>query len=206
MISPLYRICNCLFVFRSSNRKLLLYIDVLLEKHRVGRGIIANEQIEVTLHEIGKVLFDNEEPYYESKKAKLFCIEQKQFALIKAEDIRTPNSLYYHFLDPMLKNVFRRKGVICLHGAGALIQGRGIIFLGNRNAGKSTISILNLLNGGKFLTDDVIYLDGGMAHTIYRPIHIDPKFAETIGIGGRIDINDKYLDKESEVNYYEADY
>ena len=98
-------------------------------------------------------------------------------------------------------------GYITIHAAGIEVSNSGILLCGNSNSGKSTLSTIALLYGGRFLNDDIVFLNRfNYAYSFYRPIHILPFIAELIGIGDRVNKNEPYIKNRQEVNYFYQNY
>ena len=205
MICEQFEICGYIYEFLCNNKKIHEYLLGLLENHRCTD--VKNVDFSFVLQTdsyIDVKNITNGNCIWETKKVRVTTEDMRAFyAWIDINKIREMESLYYHLFSPVIKKTLCYKGLFYLHGACLEINNKGIIFLGERNAGKSTLSILELLEGNRFLTDDCIFLDDFMkAKSIYRPIHIDPNMGEMLKISDRISVDDKYLSKEKEVNYY----
>jgi len=205
MICEQFEICGYIYEFQCNNKKVYEYLLGLLGNHKCT--YVKNVDFSFALQTdsyLDVKNYTNENCIWETKKVRVYTEGMHTFYVcIDIEKIREMESLYYHFFFPVIKKTLCYKGLFYLHGACIEINNKGIIFLGERNAGKSTLSILELLEGNRFLTDDCIFLDDFMkAKSIYRPIHIDPNMGETLKISDKISPDDKYLSKENEVNYY----
>jgi hypothetical protein len=64
-----------------------------------------------------------------------------------------------HYLVVNLRALLRRVGRIQLHGAAATIAGRTVVLLGDKGAGKSTLSLAIGRAGGTVLADDQLILE-----------------------------------------------
>jgi hypothetical protein len=62
-------------------------------------------------------------------------------------------------LGSVLATVLQFRGFLTLHASGVDINGRGIVFLGDKGAGKSTTAAAFVRAGYKLLADDVIPID-----------------------------------------------
>lgn len=204
-----FMICGYCYEYQCNHETIHNYILELLETHSIKNNFHVDFSVcikksfpEDDSLEHGQVLL------FETKKVKTFHKKMESFQVwVDVEKINEMESLYYHLLSPLITKTLCYKGLFYLHGACMEIHNKGIIFLGIRNSGKSTLSIVNLLAGSRFLTDDCIFLDDELvAQTLYRPIHIDPALGEVLNIQDRISSNDKYLSKEKEVNYYQKKY
>lgn len=200
-----YRFCKILFEFETDIDKIAQFMDALFARHADASKDPAD--IRVIIDGQWNDRMNNVNPAFHTTK-KVLIQEQNDsyYTFVNVETIDASDSLYYHFAAPLLKYSLKKRGVLYLHSAGARINGKGCLFLGHRNAGKSTLSLLTLLHGGDFLTDDAVYIREQYAHTVYRPIHIDPDMARILGLGDRISNEDKYLKDEVEVNYYQERY
>ena len=69
-----------------------------------------------------------------------------------------------------------RDGLL-LHSAAVQLEGRGIILPGKTGAGKSTLTAWLLSRGGRYLTDELVFVaaDGDVFSGFARPLTIKPK-------------------------------
>jgi hypothetical protein len=74
-------------------------------------------------------------------------------------------------LGPVLALALERAGVLCLHGSGVVIGGRGIVFLGGKHYGKSTLALSLVRLGAQWVSDDLIAIAPG------RPPSVRPGIA-----------------------------
>jgi hypothetical protein len=72
--------------------------------------------------------------------------------------------LVEHYVVMNLRALLRRLGRIQLHGAAATIDGRTVVLLGDKGAGKSTLSLAIGRAGGTVLADDqlILHVDAGV--------------------------------------------
>ena len=63
--------------------------------------------------------------------------------------------------DLALTRALARQGVLVLHGAGFVLDGRAVLALGPSGAGKSSTAAAALAAGGAVLSDDVVFLRPG---------------------------------------------
>lgn len=56
----------------------------------------------------------------------------------------------------ILGNLLNQRGFFVLHGSGVVINDKGIAFLGDKGAGKSTLAVHMQNRGNKLITDDLI--------------------------------------------------
>jgi len=71
-----------------------------------------------------------------------------------------------HYVAMNVRLLLRRLGRLQLHGAAATIHGRTVVLLGDKGAGKSTLSVAIGRAGGTVLGDDQLMLHVGDAVTI----------------------------------------
>ena len=207
VIKEQYEICGYIYEFQCEHKKIHEYVKGLLGYQSCSEEQETHFKIVLKTDNYQEMNL-GENCIWETKKVKVFTKDMHNFeAWIDADKICEMESLYYHLLSPIIKKTLCSSGLVYFHGACFEMGQRGLVFLGERNAGKSTLSILELLDGNKFLTDDCIFLDEDMvAKSLYRPIHIDPQMGEVLKISDRISPDDKYLSKEKEVNYYPQKY
>src|SRR5206468_812619 len=63
-----------------------------------------------------------------------------------------------HYVSMNVRALLRQLGRIQLHGAAATIDGRTVVLLGDKGAGKSTLSVAIRRAGGTVLADDQLVL------------------------------------------------
>lgn len=74
-----------------------------------------------------------------------------------------------YLLGPVLGFYLRLRGLVCLHGSAALLDGRCIAFVGPAGAGKSTLAAALAANGTPIVTEDVACLDEADGGFVVRP-------------------------------------
>jgi hypothetical protein len=67
--------------------------------------------------------------------------------------------LHFPLLGPVLAMVLHLRGVLVLHASAVSVQGHGVVFLGDKLAGKSTTAAAFVAAGLPLLTDDVLAID-----------------------------------------------
>ena len=200
------KICgiNMLWVFK--DKRINDYFQYVMpdSKYIVDKDIY---EIQYTVNIINK----SEEKYknkndcikfIHNKKAKLFIYKFMADVFIDYEKIREPESLYYFLINPLLMHVFTFFHKLYLHGACIGIKENGVAILGPSNSGKTTLSILALLNGYNLLTDDCFYIEEDMiAESYYRPLHIHPNLGSKLKINDKLRECEPYMQDVVELNY-----
>ena len=74
-----------------------------------------------------------------------------------------------YLLGPVLGFYLRLRGLVCLHGSAALLDGRCIAFVGPAGAGKSTLAAALAADGAPIVTEDVACLDEADGRFVVRP-------------------------------------
>lgn len=82
--------------------------------------------------------------------------------------------LAFPLLGPVMALVKHLRGSLVLHGSGVGVNGSGVVFLGDKLAGKSTLASAFLAHGHELLSDDVISISG---LELSRPL-IEPAFPQ----------------------------
>jgi len=76
-------------------------------------------------------------------------VVSRSLAQVPAADLMTL------FAEPVMRSVFRRHGMLSLHGAALAHGGQAVLLLGDKGAGKSTLAAALLRAGWQMLTDDL---------------------------------------------------
>jgi hypothetical protein len=63
-----------------------------------------------------------------------------------------------------------RRGTLALHGSAASLDGRGVAFLGDKGAGKTSVAAAHVAAGHGFLTDDLLVVEHGEEVVAHRAI------------------------------------
>jgi hypothetical protein len=91
---------------------------------------------------------------------------------------------------PGLGVLLHRRGRLVLHGSAVEVDGRAVVLLGEKGAGKSTTAAALLARGHALVTDDLVALaepPGGGAPLIApgpAQMKLWPEAAEAVGVGG----------------------
>jgi hypothetical protein len=90
------------------------------------------------------------------------------------------------FAEPVMRSVFRASGIPSFHGAALERNGRAILLLGEKGAGKSTAAAMLLQSGWSLVSDDLVRLkqDGNqwMVPTGFRHLKISQGTAHALGL------------------------
>jgi hypothetical protein len=139
---------------------------------------------------------------FRTKKAALFLYSDHAESYVDSIRVRESESLYYFLVHPLLVHVQALFHRLHLHGACICVENKGMVVLGPRNSGKTTLSMIALLEGHRLLTDDCIFVDRQLcAHSFPRPLHISPALGESLHIGDRIESCEPYMSDVIERNY-----
>jgi hypothetical protein len=76
-----------------------------------------------------------------------------------------------YLIGPVLGFILRLRGSVPLHASAIAIDGRGILFVGEAWAGKSTTAAAFSMLGYPVLSDDIVRVDEGDAGAIAYPAH-----------------------------------
>ncbi|WP_318011853.1 MULTISPECIES: serine kinase [unclassified Mesorhizobium] len=67
--------------------------------------------------------------------------------------------LAFPLLGPVMALVLHRRGLLVLHASAIAVDGKSVIFMGDKGAGKSTTAGAMIRAGHRLITDDVVALD-----------------------------------------------
>ena len=110
-----------------------------------------------------------------------------------------------HFLVQIFYRILKTEHSSLVHGAVVGADGEGVLFCARGQRGKSTLTVLAMLNGMEYVSDDYLLLEqdenGGLyASPIYSIITLSPFMAEQLGpkLGGCVKLGwnarkDKYV-------------
>lgn len=103
-----------------------------------------------------------------------------------------PDLLTLPLLGTVMAAVLHHRGHMVLHGSAVEINGRAVVFVGDKGAGKSTTAASLVSSGRRILTDDVVALerapDGGLVLLPgYGQVKLTQTATEAIALpGGRV--------------------
>lgn len=88
-------------------------------------------------------------------------------------------------LGPVMAMLLHLRGMLVLHASAVSLGGGGVVFLGDKQAGKSTIAAALLAGGHSLVTDDVLALEfpsGGRPQALpsFPQLKVDPEAAENV--------------------------
>jgi len=119
--------------------------------------------------------------------------------------LQSHNLMYYHVFRSVLREVLWRRHRFWLHAAAFAHRSLGnALVLGERNSGKSTLSLGVLLSGHKLLTDDTVVFTTLADHewglqTPRQELHLHPSLATTYSAFLGVTDLSSYLPGESKV-------
>lgn len=95
-----------------------------------------------------------------------FRIKGGREILVDADPGVDPTLRNFHLLGPTLAVALHQRGRLVLHASAVTIDGSGVLFVGETNAGKSTLAARCVDAGHTLLTDDlaVVDRDSGESH------------------------------------------
>lgn len=89
-----------------------------------------------------------------------------------------------YLLGPVLAFVLRLRGTVPLHASGVAIDGRGVLFVGEAGAGKSSTAAAFATLGYPVLSDDIVSMEfaanGALAYPSYPRLSVWPDSAEAL--------------------------
>lgn len=95
--------------------------------------------------------------------------------------IKLTGDLIYHLSDRIVFHIAdKSNSVHCLHAAAAAYNGKALVLPASSGSGKSTFIAWLVANGFKYLTDELILLDGNQLQGIARPIQIKAHGVDTV--------------------------
>ena len=196
-------ICGNIIDFRIKSDFLSACVKILLEKNIVSSK---NNTDAFVVNIIGEHENVNDETNFiaqiRTKKASVFLKSNNAICYIDDNKIKSAESLYYQLINPLIIKIMEIKKLLYIHGAAMNIDRKGIAIIGPRNAGKTTLSLITLLQGGEILTDDCLFINGLLeAQSFYRPLHVNPNLGTILNIEDQLKNCKPYLHDEIELNY-----
>ena len=138
-----------------------IHYDVVIEFGDVSQEIhssIANNRY---------ASYTNEDMWFHVPKVATYWIQKGQKVTIELLDDTSIQMAKQYLLGSCLGMIMLQRNMIAIHGSCIVFDGSGIIFTGDRGAGKSTITSALRLKGYPFVTDDVSSVDVGTPHMIH---------------------------------------
>lgn len=196
-------ICGSIIDFRIENDFLATCVKTLLEKNIVSSKNNTNPFLVNIICEHENA---NDETNYiaqiRTKKASVFFNSNNAICYVDEDKIKSAESLYYQLISPLIIKIMEFKGLLYIHGAAMNIDRKGFAVIGPRNAGKTTLSLITLLQGEEILTDDCLFINNLLeAQSFYRPLHVNPNLGAILNIEDRLKNCKPYLHDEIELNY-----
>ena len=196
-------ICDHIFDFHINSHYLASCVESLLKKNIVHTKSVIDPFVVEIMDEYEAV--NDEQKYIEhikTKKASIFLNYKKAVCFVDENKIKSAESLYYQLINPLIIKVMQLKNLLYVHGAAMQIEKKGISVIGHRNAGKTTLSLITLLQGEKVLTDDCLFINECLeAQSFYRPLHVNPNLGSILNIEKELEQCKPYLHDEVELNY-----
>ena len=135
--------------------------DVLIEVDKVS------DEIHEKIQEGHCSSFTNESMWFHIDGIATYWIQKGNRVCIElCESADIPMAKQY-LLGSCLGMIMLQRNMIAIHGGTIVFDGKGIIFTGDRGAGKSTITSALRLKGYPFVADDVSSVDVGQPHFIH---------------------------------------
>lgn len=98
----------------------------------------------------------SDKTFYRWKGIGKALIRRGREVLIEPENNLEAAELAPFITGAILGNLLNQRGFFVLHGSGVVVNDRGIAFLGDKGAGKSTLAVHLQTRGHRFITDDLI--------------------------------------------------
>ena len=135
--------------------------DVLIEVHPVSSEI--HERIEEGWYSI----YRNESMWFHIPEIATYWMQDGNLISIElCHGADLPMAKQY-LLGSCLGMIMLQRNMIAIHGGTIVFDGKGVIFTGDRGAGKSTITSALRLKGYPFVADDVSSIEVGQRHFIH---------------------------------------
>ena len=135
--------------------------DVLIEVHPVSSEI--HEKIEDGWYSN----YRNESMWFHIPQVATYWMQDGNYISIELcpnVDIKMAKQ---YLLGSCLGMIMLQRNMIAIHGGTIVFNGKGIVFTGDRGAGKSTITSALRLKGYPFVADDVSSVEVGQRHFIH---------------------------------------
>ncbi|MDB8558241.1 hypothetical protein [Turicibacter sanguinis] len=135
--------------------------DVLIEVGQVSAEI--HERIE----EGRGSSYTNESMWFHIKEIATYWMRDGNLISIELCDEANLQMAKQYLLGSCLGMIMLQRNMIAIHGGTIVFDGKGVIFTGDRGAGKSTITSALRLKGYPFVADDVSSVEAGPPHFIH---------------------------------------
>jgi dolichol-phosphate mannosyltransferase len=95
---------------------------------------------------------------------------------------RSPHVLYTNVVEPLLRWIVVRKGLILAHAACLEVEGRGVLITARTDTGKTTTCLRSIKeHGARFVSDDMVIVDpSGSAYAFPKPLTISAHTLQAI--------------------------
>lgn len=135
--------------------------DVLIEVHPVSSEI--HERIEEGWYSS----YRNESMWFHIPQVATYWMQDGNYILIELCHGSDLQMAKQYLLGSCLGMIMLQRNMIAIHGGTIVFDGKGVIFTGDRGAGKSTITSALRLKGYPFVADDVSSIEVGQRHFIH---------------------------------------
>lgn len=115
------------------------------------------------------------------------CVEAGEKIAFSPASFADERFLRMFLLGPAMAMLLHQRGCLVLHASAVAIDGKAIVFVGEKGRGKSTLTTALYECGYEFLTDDVAALDVGESITIRPSVplaKVDPDALEALKVSG----------------------
>ncbi|MFR9295997.1 MAG: hypothetical protein ACLVLR_14075 [Turicibacter sanguinis] len=135
--------------------------DVLIEVHPVSSEI--HERIEEGWYSN----YCNESMWFHIPQVATYWMQDGNYISIELCPNADIKMAKQYLLGSCLGMIMLQRNMIAIHGGTIVFDGKGVIFTGDRGAGKSTITSALRLKGYPFVADDVSSVEVGQPHFIH---------------------------------------
>jgi len=109
--------------------------------------------------DVSIVDFSGADVYFGWPRFARFLIRSPALIEVELEPEGPATLLALPLLGPILALLLYKRGYIVLHGSAVSLDGQGVMFLGDKEAGKSTTAAAMLAAGCELVSDDVVAID-----------------------------------------------
>ncbi len=135
--------------------------DVLIELNDVS------EHIRKLVKRGKRSFYTNDEMWFHISGVATYWVHKGEKVTIELCEGADTLMAKQYLLGSCLGMIMLQRNMIAIHGGTILLDGKGIIFTGDRGAGKSTITSALRLKGYPFVSDDVSAIEVGEPHYIH---------------------------------------